>query len=70
MNLGELVTTEELANYLHLRPPTIRLWAREGIIPAIHITGRVVRYDAAEVEKALRQRSAERQAKRAKSRCA
>jgi len=56
----KLVTANELADLLRLRPDTIRLWARESIIPAIRITGKVVRYDPAEVEQALRQRSNER----------
>ena len=56
----QLLTADELANLLRLRPDTIRLWTRESIIPAIRITGKVIRYDPVEVERALRDRSDER----------
>ena len=56
----QLLTANELANLLRLRPDTIRLWTREKIIPAIRITGKVIRYDPVEVERALRERSDER----------
>ncbi len=58
--MAELLTTEEIAERLRLRPDTIRLWARDGMIPAIRITGKVIRYDPVEVERALRRRSAAR----------
>jgi len=58
--MSELLTTSELADRLRLRPDTIRLWTRESIIPAIRITGKVIRYDPVEVERALRERSDER----------
>ena len=55
--MSRFLTAEELAGRLRLRPETIRLWTREGIIPAIHITGKVIRYDPVEVDRALRDRS-------------
>lgn len=57
-----LLTADELATALRIRPATVRLWTREGIIPAIRITGKIVRYDPVDVEQALRERSAQRQA--------
>ena len=54
------MTANELADLLRLKPDTIRLWTRESIIPAIRITGKVIRYDPVEVERALRGRSDER----------
>jgi len=56
----ELMTATELAKLLRLQPDTIRLWTCEGIIPAIRVTGKVIRYDPAEVELALRERSDKR----------
>ena len=59
----QLLTANELADLLRLRPDTIRLWTRESIIPAIRITGKVIRYDPVEVERALRDRSDRRATK-------
>ena len=58
--MSELLTADELAKRLRVRPDTVRLWTRERMIPAIRVTAKVIRYDAAEVERALRERSAER----------
>ena len=58
--MSELLTAEEMAERLRLRPDTIRLWTRQGIIPAVRITGKVVRYDPEDVDRAVRQRSDER----------
>jgi len=60
--MSELLTTEELADRLKVKPATVRLWRRQGIIPAIQITGTVYRFDPAEVEAELRRQSDERQA--------
>lgn len=56
-NVKEMMTATELAKLLRLQPDTIRVWTREGIIPAIRVTGKVIRFDFAEVERALRMRS-------------
>ena len=55
--MGDWLTASELADRLHLQPGTIRLWARGGIIPSIKLTGRVIRFDVADVESALRKRA-------------
>jgi excisionase family DNA binding protein len=55
MNGTELLTADELAARLHLRPSTIRRWRREGRIPAVRPTPKVVRYDLAEVVRAMRE---------------
>ena len=60
--MSEMVTAEELAERLRVRPDTIQLWTREGLIPAIRVNAKVIRYDPDEVEQALRQRSDERRA--------
>jgi len=63
--MSELLTADELADRLRLKPETIRIWTREGIIPAIRVTAKVIRYDLGEVETALRERSADRDRKEA-----
>ena len=59
--LSSLLTAEELSNLLRVRPATIRIWTRKGIIPAIRVTRKVIRYDRREVEQALRRRAATRE---------
>lgn len=55
MNGTELLTADEVADRLQLRPSTIRRWARDGRIPAVRVTAKVVRYDLAEVLRAIRE---------------
>jgi excisionase family DNA binding protein len=57
--MSELLTADELAQRLRLRPGTVRRWALAGKIPAIRISAKVVRFDPADVERALR-KAAER----------
>ena len=45
----ELLTVDELAEHLRVRPSTIRLWAREGLIPAVRIGAKVIRFDLQDV---------------------
>ena len=52
----ELLTAEELADCMRVRPSTIRLWGREGLIPVVKIGGTIRRYDFAEVIAALKAR--------------
>ena len=54
---SELITAAEIGERLRVRPATVRLWTQDGIIPAVRITGKVIRYDVIEVITALRQRS-------------
>lgn len=42
----KLVTAEELAQRLEVKPCTIRKWSRQGKIPAVRISPKVVRFDA------------------------
>ncbi len=58
----ELLTAEEMADRLRVRPDTIKLWGREGRIPRVEISGRVIRYDADAVIQFLRRRMRERMA--------
>ena len=52
-----LLTTQELADKLCVRPCTIRDWARAGKIPEIKISPKVRRFDYAEVLDSLRKRN-------------
>ena len=54
-----LVTAEELAKQLSLSPGTVRRWAQAGIIPRLRLSGKVIRFDPAEVEAALRRNAIE-----------
>jgi len=45
MDEKNLLTTVELARVLKLRPETIRKLAREGKIPSIRLSPKIVRYD-------------------------
>ena len=51
--MSELLTADELADRLKVRPDTVRSWSRQGRIPAIRITHKVVRFDFDAVVKAL-----------------
>ena len=45
MSTKKLLTAEEVAEALEVRPSTVRLWARRGWIPTIRLTSKVVRYE-------------------------
>ncbi len=45
MNDTELLTADQLAERLHLRPRTVQAWARQGRIPAVKLSPKVVRYN-------------------------
>jgi excisionase family DNA binding protein len=51
--MGELLTADELATRLKVRPNTVKEWARAGKIPRVRITPKVVRYDPDAVREAL-----------------
>lgn len=55
----ELLTAEELAIRLRVQPDTIRAWTRQGVIPAIRPSAKVIRYDANSVIESLKRRQAE-----------
>jgi len=57
--MGELVTAEEIAESVRVAPDTVKLWTREGLIPAVRINSRTIRYDPADVFAALKKRSQE-----------
>jgi excisionase family DNA binding protein len=57
--MGSFLTAEQLARDLNLKPATIKRWAQEKIIPCLRLSGKVVRFDPAEVEAALRERASQ-----------
>jgi len=59
METRELLTIKELAERLKLKPRTVRLWWRKGLLPGISIGHRFVRFDIAEVIEALKKQGAE-----------
>ena len=54
-----LLTACQMANCLSLEESTIRRWARKGLIPWVKPTPKVIRFDAADVVRALKERSRE-----------
>ncbi len=55
------VTASDIGRQFNLKATTIKRWARRGLIPSIRLTGRVLRFDPAAVEQALRERGARQQ---------
>jgi excisionase family DNA binding protein len=46
-----------IAKLMGVKQTTVRRWAREGRIPFLRPTGRVLRFDPDAVERALRERA-------------
>jgi len=53
---GELVTKIEVAELLHVTPRTIETWVAQGKIPAIRLSARCIRFDAADVLRRVREK--------------
>ena len=53
MSETDLLTAEELAERLHVRPSTVREWARRGKIPTMRLSPKVVLYSVAAVIQAV-----------------
>jgi excisionase family DNA binding protein len=52
--------SKELAGFLGVQPDTVRRWARAGMIPAVRISRRVMRFEPDQVVRALRRRASVR----------
>ncbi len=55
-NQPKLLTADEVAEELHLRPDTVRGWARRGLIPKVKLSPKVIRFDFSAVVEAMRAR--------------
>ena len=53
---NELLTAEQLADRLAVKPRTIREWFRAGLIPATRLSPKVIRYNLDDVVTALKER--------------
>jgi len=49
----KILTAEELAAELKLKPRTIRAWAQQKKIPSLRISPKVLRFDLDEVQRSL-----------------
>lgn len=56
MSEQNLLTAEELADRLRVRPGTVRQWSQRGWIPAVRLSPKVVRYDLVAVIDAMTKR--------------
>lgn len=51
------MTADDIGKRLAVKGTTIRKWARQGLIPSVRLTGRVLRFDPDAVDEALRERA-------------
>jgi len=52
--MGEkLMTAEEIAEGLNVSPSTVKEWGREGKIPRVKVSHKIIRYDPEAVQSAL-----------------
>lgn len=56
----EILTADELAQRLRVRPDTVRSWSRRGLIPRVQLSPKVIRYDLRAVITAKRARRKDR----------
>jgi predicted site-specific integrase-resolvase len=56
----EIVTVTQLAKRLQLKPETIRIWARKGLIPSLHPTPKTLRFEMNSVLTAMEKTSTRR----------
>jgi excisionase family DNA binding protein len=52
---NELLTAEQLAVQLGVKPRTVKAWLQAGLIPATRLTAKVIRYDLNDVVAALKE---------------
>ena len=61
-----LLTANQLAERLGVKPRTVKGWSQAGLIPASRLTPKVIRYDLDDVVAALKKSQAAREVNRAK----
>lgn len=49
----ELLTADEVGARLRVSPSTIHLWARDGLVPAVRVNAKIIRFDLHAVIRAL-----------------
>jgi excisionase family DNA binding protein len=64
---AELLTVNQLAERLHVRPRTVQTWVRQGRLPAIKPSAKVVRFDWQAVLAALHELAKRREVKPCRS---
>ena len=52
----DLLTADELADRLQIKPNTVRVWGRRGLIPRVQLSPKVIRYELTAVVRAIRDR--------------
>ncbi|HUU92558.1 MAG TPA: helix-turn-helix domain-containing protein [Phycisphaerae bacterium] len=62
--MQELLTAEELAVRLKVRPETVKAWARSGRIPVIRFSRKVLRFDIEAVSRTIAERGRSGEAER------
>ncbi len=60
--MTELLTAEQIARRLQVRPSTVKAWAKSGRIPEHRLSAKVRRYDLSEVLEAVQRREEPRHA--------
>ena len=58
----ELLTVDQLADRLHVRPRTVQAWSRQKRIPTFRLSAKVVRFDWLAVLATLRNQAQQREA--------
>jgi excisionase family DNA binding protein len=66
MSKTELLTVNQLAERLRIRPRTVQQWARQGRLPSVRLSPKVVRYDWVAVLAALRNQAMQREIQHAR----
>ena len=57
---NQWVTAKELATRLRVTPDTVKSWSREGRIPSVRVSAKVLRFNLAEVVAAIRAKEVSR----------
>ena len=56
----KIVTAEELAVILEVKPATVLGWARKGLIPVLHLTPKTLRFDLQSVLNTVKESSGQK----------